>query len=237
MWSAAIWPATPGPRAGPVAQRLHGPVWLRAVSGGDVCGAGPQGHLFQGGEFPIFGESQGRGRHAPTHECTRSKKKVFVYELDRDWRRKLEVPHVELRPRLEVGVGLDTDQWAEQEYGCAELGESRRTARLVNMGYLLAATIGRPITAGPRWDRPAVEGFYRFIEKADQFGITRRRFWRRIGIGRSSGCGRKTRCSAFRMAPISATARARNVRVWSPLVQSDHLQGQRGASARDRCRQ
>ena len=42
-----------------------------------------------------------------------------MYELEADWRTLLEVPYVELYPRLEVGAGLDAAQWAEQEFGGA----------------------------------------------------------------------------------------------------------------------
>ena len=131
-----------------------------------------EGTCFKAAHFRYLGDTQGRGRHADTNACTRPKKKVFVHELDPKWRAKLDVPYVELRPRLEVGAGLDSDTWAAQEFGRAELGDKRRTARLVRSAALVAHTLGRPVTAGPKRDIAAVRGFWRFIEKADQFGIT-----------------------------------------------------------------
>ncbi len=135
-------------------------------------GPDQEGTCFRAANFLYLGTTQGRGRHAPVNVCTRSKKKVYVYELARDWREKLGVPHVELHPRLEVGAGLDGAHWAEQEFGGAQLGDRRRSARLVKSATLLAQTMGSPITAAPHWEPAAIRGFYRFIEKADELGIT-----------------------------------------------------------------
>ena len=135
-------------------------------------GPDQEGTCFKAANFRYLGTTQGRGRHAPVNVCTRSKKKVYVYELARDWREKLGVPHVELHPRLEVGAGLDGAHWAEQEFGGAQLGDRRRSARLVKSATLLAQTMGSPITAAPHWEPAAIRGFYRFIEKADELGIT-----------------------------------------------------------------
>ena len=98
-----------------------------------------EGTCFKAVGFQYLGLTQGRGRHAPNNPRRDapggprhlSRKKVFAYALQPDWRKRLGVPYVELRPRLEVGAGLCSETWAEQEFGAAELGDVRRTARLV----------------------------------------------------------------------------------------------------------
>jgi len=130
------------------------------------------GTCFKTASFRYFGETKGRGRHAPTHACTRSKKKVLVYELGPRWRAKLGVPHVELRPRLEAGRGLNADPWADQEFADAELGDRCRSRRLVLIVYLLSTLMGKPAPASPKRDPKAFAAYYRFLEKADEFGIT-----------------------------------------------------------------
>ena len=130
------------------------------------------GTCFKAANFRYLGQSQGRGRHAPTNACTRSKKKVWVYELDPHGRRKLAVPYVDRRPTRAVGAGLDPDQWAEQEWGPAELGDQRRPARLVKSAHLGASSMGQPVTASPKRDLAAVRGYGQFVEKANEFGLT-----------------------------------------------------------------
>ena len=139
-----------------------------------------EGTCFKAVGFRYLGLTQGRGRHAPNNPGRRapgsprhlSRKKVFVYALQADWRGRLGVPYVELRPRLEVGAGLCSDTWAEQEFGAAELGDLRRSARLVTSAALVARTMGKPVTATPERDPAAVRGYWRFIEKANEHGIT-----------------------------------------------------------------
>ena len=135
-------------------------------------GPDQEGTCFKAANFLLLGLTQGRGRHAPTAACTRSRKKVFVFELVQNWRKRLGVPHVELYPRLEPGVGLDSAQWAQQEFGDAPLGDKRRSTRLVKIAQLVGETMGHPITAAPRRDPAAIRATYRFLDKANHHGIT-----------------------------------------------------------------
>lgn len=132
-----------------------------------------EGTCFRAVGFYYLGDTKGRGRPAAATDTPKSKKKIFAYELDSAWRTHLGVPPVDLYPRLEVGAGLDADTWATQEFGSAELGHRRRTARLVKNAELMASTVGTPITASPERDPAAVQGYYRFFANADEFGITR----------------------------------------------------------------
>ena len=136
--------------------------------------AGPDhaGTCFRATGFHYLGLTKGRGRHAVSKRGSRPQKKVFAYELEANWRTYLEVPYVELRPRLEVGAGLDEAHWAEQEFGGAELGDRRRTARLVTSAKLVARTMGNPVTAPPERNPSDAKAYWRFLEKANANGIT-----------------------------------------------------------------
>ncbi len=85
-------------------------------------GPGQQGTCFRAAGFKYAGQTTGRGRHARTLACHKSRKSVFVYELDRRWRRTLGVPAVSLYPKRAVGAGLDSAGWVQQEFGEAPLG-------------------------------------------------------------------------------------------------------------------
>ena len=174
----------PGIRCRNLASRVLGPVLRRLASDfrarygyapyvvETFVGKDYAGTCFKAVGFRYLGLTQGRGRHAPNGKGRLSRKKVFVYALQSDWRGRLGVPYVELRPRLEVGAGLGSDTWAEQEFGAAELGDMRRTSRLVRSAALVARTMGKPVTAGPERDMAAVRGYWRFIEKADERQVT-----------------------------------------------------------------
>lgn len=131
-----------------------------------------EGTCFRGVGFEYLGLTKGQGRHAPTRECTRTRKKVFAYELTNDWRTHLGVDYVDLRPRLEVGHGLDTDRWAEQEFGKVDLGHAVRNMCLVRNATLVGKTMGNPVTTTMERDPATVQAFWRFWGKADQFGVT-----------------------------------------------------------------
>ena len=158
------------PRTAAVAEGLSHPLEPYVVE--TFVGPDQIGTCFKAASFRYLGETKGRGRHAPTHACTRSKKKVLVYELDPRWRAKLGVPHVELRPRLEAGRGLNADQWADQKFADAELGDLRRSRRLVLIVYLLSTLMGKSVPASPKREPKALAGCYRFLEKAVESGIT-----------------------------------------------------------------
>ncbi|MBK7051623.1 MAG: hypothetical protein IPH54_13210 [Rhodoferax sp.] len=78
---------------------------------------------------------------------------------------------------LEIGQGLDADQWAAQEFGGANLGDSRLAERLVSSAQALGAIPGRTLSGARQGDWPAVEGYYRMIDKPDDAALTARPFW------------------------------------------------------------
>ena len=72
---------------------------------------------------------------------------------------------------LRLGEGLSRTDWARNEFGGARLGNRQRSERLVKSASLLAEYPGQAICGNGRSDRAAVDGFYRFIEKAAEHGI------------------------------------------------------------------
>jgi hypothetical protein len=60
-------------------------------------------------------------------------------------------------------VETDAGRWAQEVFGCCELGDSRRTERLVKVASSLAAHAGRMAHAACRGDAAANEGAYRLL--------------------------------------------------------------------------
>ncbi len=95
------------------------------------------GTCYKAANWIGIGHTKGRGRQDRKHENAKSIKTVYVYPIEHDWRAKMGVGEApDLKPLglqpLEIGQGLDAEQWAEQEFGGAKLGNSRLTERLVS---------------------------------------------------------------------------------------------------------
>ena len=130
------------------------------------------GASLRAANFVRVGETAGRGRQDRENRWDRPVKSVFMYALFPRWRRCLGVPDADPLPVLEPGEGLGADVWAMNEFGGAQLGDRRLTARLVKSAALLAAYPGRAISANVESDEAAVNGFYRLIEQPADSEVT-----------------------------------------------------------------
>lgn len=130
------------------------------------------GTCYQAANWVAVGHSQGRGRQDRLHEAAKSVKTIYVYPLASDFRARMGVPEpVGLVP-LELGQGLDDSQWAQHEFGGAELGDLRLSERLVDAAQALGANPGRAFCGVAQGDRAAVKGYYRFIDRPDDSAVT-----------------------------------------------------------------
>jgi len=121
-----------------------------------------------------LGESRGRGRQDRGHVASETAKSIYVYELEADWRVRLGVgpPPPSRHGPLQPGEGLDGEHWAEQEFGGAPLGDTRRSRRLVESARRQAEEPMRAFTAVAKDDWPAVKGYYRLIDQAADSEVT-----------------------------------------------------------------
>ena len=111
----------------------------------------------------------GRGRRA---SAAGMPKAVYMYELEPDWRDRLDLPVPGYAP-LDAGEGLDGDVWADHEFGGAPLGDARRSARLVRSGPLDGTdSPTQAITGATRGERALIKGHYRLIDQPDKSEVT-----------------------------------------------------------------
>ena len=134
--------------------------------------AGYAGACLRAANFVRVGETAGRGRQDRHKRRGKSVKTVFMYALDRRWRARLGVGHVEHAPALRPGDGLSAVRWAAQEFGGAPLGDKRLSARLVKSVELLAAYPGQKINASSQADRTAINAFYRLMDRPEDSAVT-----------------------------------------------------------------
>ena len=134
--------------------------------------AGYDGTCLRAANFLCVGKTMGRGRQDRAKRRAKTVKTVFLYELVRNWRRRLGVAWVSPAPVLEPGEGLSAADWAENEFGGAPLGDKRLSARLVKSVGLLAAYPGQKINANSSSDSTAINAFYRLIEMPVESAVT-----------------------------------------------------------------
>ena len=131
-----------------------------------VDGGRHDGTCFQAANWERVGQTKGRGRNDRVRCSPESVKDIYVYPLVADFRSRMGVPPERgsyVRPlALEHGHGVS--EWAKQEFGSVELGDTRLRDRLIKI-------------AEDRWKRPdasyleatggdqaAAKGYYYFVD-------------------------------------------------------------------------
>jgi len=85
-------------------------------------------------------------------------------------------------------VETDATRWSEEIFGGCDLGDKRRTRRLVSLGSRLAAHVGRMPHAACRGDAAANEGAYRFLRNKAVEAQAMARGGFAASIERAQGC-------------------------------------------------
>jgi len=132
------------------------------------------GASLRAANWRYLGQSCGRGRQDRGHAAGETVKAIYVYELERDWRRQLGVGPAAARADgpLAPGEGLDGEHWAEHEFGGAPLGDKRLSRRLVDSARRQGEQPMRAFTAVAKEDWPAVKGYYRLIDQPARSAVT-----------------------------------------------------------------
>jgi len=125
------------------------------------------GTCYQAANWLAVGHSQGRGRQDRTHQAAKSVKAIYVYALAANWRERMGVPEPRGPEPLQPGEGLDGHEWAQHEFGGADLGDLRLQRRLVQCARALGVQPGRAFCGAASGDVAAVKAYYRFIGLPD----------------------------------------------------------------------
>lgn len=125
------------------------------------------GTCYQAANWVQIGQTQGRGRQDREHLQAKSVKDIYVYELEPDLRSRLGVAQSAGPAPLGIAEGLDSEGWAQQEFGGAELGDQRLSERLVDSARLQAQMPGRAFCGVAQGDPAAIKGHYRLIDHPD----------------------------------------------------------------------
>jgi len=117
-----------------------------------------------------IGQTAGRGRCAAAGSQV-GVKAVWMYALASNWRTQLGLPAAGLAS-LALGAGLGSQEWAQNEFGGAPLGDVRLSRRLVQSVRIQAAAPTQSFPAAAQQDLAAVRGYYRMIDQPADSEVT-----------------------------------------------------------------
>jgi hypothetical protein len=130
------------------------------------------GTCYQAANWISVGETQGRGRQDRFTQSSLSVKTIYLYPLVRDFRERMDLPATAGLSALGPADGLEEQQWAQNEFGGAPLGDVRLARRLVNVATLKAQVPDRAFSGVAKGDWAQVKGYYRMIERPDESAIS-----------------------------------------------------------------
>ena len=130
------------------------------------------GACYRAANWMRVGQTQGRGRQDRYSEAALSRKDIYVYPLVEDFRGRLGLSADAGLGALGPADGLDGDQWAENEFGEAPLGDGRLSRRLVRSAALQAEQPEQAFSGVAQADWAAVKGHYRMIDQPETSAVS-----------------------------------------------------------------
>lgn len=126
-----------------------------------------EGTCYQAANWVCIGQTCGRGRQDRFKRAEKTRKAIYLYELD---------PHFRARMGLEPDAGevavalrteADIEDWAQKEFGGAQLGDKRLVSRLVKIAADKSARPGLSCAKTVQGKWADTMGYYRFVEHPD----------------------------------------------------------------------
>jgi hypothetical protein len=130
------------------------------------------GTCYQAANWVAVGHTQGRGRQDRERKWAKTVKTIYVYALQADLRIRMGVAEPVALAPLQIAEGLDGEEWADNEFGGARLGDRRLSERLVDSARTQAAMPGRAFCGVAQGDWAAVKAYYRLIDQPDDSAVT-----------------------------------------------------------------
>ena len=129
------------------------------------------GTCYRAANWVRIGETRGRGRQDRFKRCDKTVKAIYVYELEPQFRTLMGLE----RDAGEVTVALrdeaDIVNWAQKEFGKAELGDKRLVRRLLKIAEDKGAKPGLSCAKTVESNWADTMGFYRFVEHPDEEAV------------------------------------------------------------------
>lgn len=129
------------------------------------------GTCYQAANWTRVGESKGRGRYDSDRRFAENPKDIYVYCLEPEFRGHMALPPDAGAVALGPADGLSGEQWAENEFAEAPLGDRRLSRRLVSIAAVKALDPTEPFSKCANGETARMQGYYRFIEYPDRDAV------------------------------------------------------------------
>ena len=129
------------------------------------------GTCYQATNWIDVGQTRGRGRQDSAHRHAETVKAIYLYPLESEFRSWMGI-ELPVREALEITEGLDGDQWAQNEFCGAQLGDERLSKRLIECARIQAEKPAEAFSGAAQGNWPLVKGYYRMIDKPDDSAMT-----------------------------------------------------------------
>ncbi|MBI5308369.1 MAG: DUF4338 domain-containing protein, partial [Planctomycetes bacterium] len=131
-----------------------------------------RGTCYRAANWQYVGRTKGRGRQDVFRKRKESRKDIYVYPLEDDFRKEMGLPEGSGLGAIDIRAGIDGGDWTEKEFGGASLGDERLSQRLVEIAADKAEQPARAYCGVAEGDWPKIKAYYRFIDKPDDSGVT-----------------------------------------------------------------
>ena len=129
------------------------------------------GTIYRACNWVYVGSTKGRGRQDHSHEQSQSIKGIYVYPLVADLRERMGLDATAGGSALRVEE-WSGENWVQEEFGQVELGDRRRTDRLVRIVSTKAAHPTPSFLPAAGGDLAKVKGYYRFVDHEDEEALS-----------------------------------------------------------------
>jgi hypothetical protein len=129
------------------------------------------GTCYRAANWIEVGVTKGRGRQDRFNQATLSIKAIYVYPLEKEFRKRIGLSTDAGLGALTPVQGLENEHWAESEFGGAPLGDARLNKRLVSMVEEKAQVPSRTFSGVAKGDWPKVKAYYRLIDQPEDSAV------------------------------------------------------------------
>ena len=130
------------------------------------------GTCYQAANWIRVGSSQGRGRQDREGARSESVKDIYLHVLAADFRERLGLGAHAGLGALPLNAELETEAWAQQEFGGAPVGDRRLSQRLVRSATVQARDPQGSFADAAGSDRAMIKGHYRLLDQPDDSAVS-----------------------------------------------------------------